>query len=42
MGSTIHDGEIKIEKFITHRFWRRYQACLKGPRGEVKVLSSIG
>lgn len=27
----------EIEKFITHRFWRRYRAQFEGPRGEVKA-----
>ena len=39
------DGELKVqqktvresemEKFITHRSWRRFIACLEGTHGEV-------
>ena len=29
--------EIEVEKFITHRSWRKYLTNLKGPRGEVKA-----
>lgn len=29
--------EIEIEKFITHRSWRKYTACLEGPPREVKT-----
>ena len=29
--------EIKIEKFITHRSWRKYIACLKGLNEEIKA-----
>lgn len=29
--------EIEIEKFITHRSWRKYTASLKGPPREVKA-----
>lgn len=31
--------EIEIEKFITHRSWRRYMAQLKGPLREIKARS---
>lgn len=28
---------IKIENFISYRFWRRFKARCKGPSGEVKA-----
>ena len=29
--------ETKVEKFITHRSWRKYTAGLQGPYGEIKA-----
>ena len=29
--------ETEIEKFISHRSWRKFTACLKGPHGDVKA-----
>ena len=31
----------ETEKFITHRFWRKFLACLEGPSGEVKAVGSF-
>lgn len=30
-------GKIEIEKFISHRAWRKYTAYLQGLHGEVKA-----
>lgn len=32
-GSTEGYKEIEIEKFVTHKSWRKYVVCLKGPWG---------
>lgn len=34
--------KIEIEKFVTHRSWRRYVVHLEGPRWEVKAGCSQG
>lgn len=36
--STKTARESKREKFITHRYWRRYRALLEGLHGDIKAL----
>lgn len=36
-GSTKTTRETEIEKFITHRSWRKYTVRLQGPHEEVRA-----
>lgn len=38
--STKYHKRIEIEKFITHKSWKKYMASLERPHGEVKTRYS--